>query len=208
MTRRPRPLQRAHILFVQANRGRNQSCHTLTIQRTAQLGNLRVGVTPRTRVLMLPNRHASVRRPSGRSVSAGSAWRHAPLSLRCSDGQSSSPVGSAIRRKWAPRRRHSARSLHNREGWAGDRPCEAVGAGWEDTGTASTQSRCSPLFRHIGSRRRLRQTMPADPHSARRPSTGSTRIARSAGGMHATRAATRSSPPAATVDVASDGDTS
>jgi hypothetical protein len=38
--------------------------------------------------------------------------------LRCSDGQSSSPVGSAIRRKSAPRRRHSARSLHNREGWA------------------------------------------------------------------------------------------
>jgi len=39
-------------------------------------------------------------------ASAASAWRHAPVSLRCSDGQSSLPVGPAIRRKSAPRRRH------------------------------------------------------------------------------------------------------
>ena len=38
------------------------------------------------------------------------------VSLCCSDRQSWSPVGPAIRGKSAPRRRHSAPSLHNREG--------------------------------------------------------------------------------------------
>ena len=46
---------------------------------------------------------------------AGSAWRHVPLSLHCSDGPSSSPVGPATRRRSAPRRRHSAPSLNSRE---------------------------------------------------------------------------------------------
>jgi hypothetical protein len=37
MARRPRALQGADILFGQANRGRDQSCHTLTIQRTTRV---------------------------------------------------------------------------------------------------------------------------------------------------------------------------
>ena len=43
-----------------------------------------------------------MRREAGEwAVGLRSAWRHAPLSLRCSDGPSSSPVGSAIRRRSA-----------------------------------------------------------------------------------------------------------
>ena len=52
---------------------------------------------------------------SGRSASAGSAWRHAPSSLCCWDGASSSRAGSAIRLRSAPRRRHCASSPHHRE---------------------------------------------------------------------------------------------
>jgi len=43
MTGCARPLQGADILLVQANRGRNQSCHTLTIQRTARVRNGHTG---------------------------------------------------------------------------------------------------------------------------------------------------------------------
>jgi hypothetical protein len=46
----------------------------------------------------------------------GSAWRHAPSSLRCWDGASSSRAG--LRLRLAPRRRHCASSAHNREAWA------------------------------------------------------------------------------------------
>jgi uncharacterized protein DUF1206 len=56
---------------------------------------------------------------SGRSPSAGSAWRHALSSLRCWDGASPSRVGSAMRLSSAPWRRRCASSPHNREEWAG-----------------------------------------------------------------------------------------
>ena len=46
MARRSRPLQGADIFFVQANRGRNQSCHTLTIQRTHEIGQACVPGVP------------------------------------------------------------------------------------------------------------------------------------------------------------------
>ncbi len=46
MARRSRPLQGADIFFVQANRGRNQSCHTLTIQRTREFGNASLLLCP------------------------------------------------------------------------------------------------------------------------------------------------------------------
>ena len=100
---------------------------------------------------------------------AGSAWRHAPWSLRCSDGQSSSPVGSAIRRESAPRRRHSARSRHNREGWAVG--CSA----WRQQGsspTASTRSSTPAIYIFDASSKTepveaVRGDVPEDAHAVR-----------------------------------------
>ena len=53
-----------------------------------------------------PARACDARLVTGRSASAGSAWRHAPWSLHCSDGPSSSPVRPATRRRSGPRRRN------------------------------------------------------------------------------------------------------
>ena len=53
------------------------------------------------------SKRCDARLASGRWASAGSAWRHVPLSLRCSDGPLSSPVRPAIRRRSARQRHHS-----------------------------------------------------------------------------------------------------